>query len=399
MTPLFYKNTTLRLMEKLDESQARWFVAREALNYGRGGISHLHLVTGLSRPTIRKGIQEILSRKPLGEEGRIRRNGGGRKRVEAQDSKWILDLERILDENTAGDPQCALRWTHKSTTVLAKELRSKGHEVSADTVGRRLHELDYTLQGNVKSLEGASPEERDSQFQYINRKAKEFWREGNPVVSVDTKKRELVGAFKNKGQTWRQKSKPTRVNVYDFRSLSQGVAIPYGAYDQKRNEGFVNVGTSHDTAEFAVESIRRWWRLVGGKHYPKAKRLLICADSGGSNGNRNNLWKVNLQRLAQEMRIAITVCHFPKGTSKWNKIEHRMFSFISLNWAGNPLVDYETIIGLISSTHTGKGLVVKAKLDKHPYDTGVKVTEEELRSVHLERHRINPEWNYTISPS
>lgn len=389
----------MRLMEKLDESQARWFVALEALNMGRGGISHMRSATGMSRPTIRKGIREISSRKPLGEAGRIRREGGGRKRIEIGDSRWVFDLERILDENTAGDPQCALRWTYKSTTVLAQELRRKGHEVSPDTVGRRLHELDYTLQGNVKSLEGSSPQERDSQFRYINNKIKEFWREGWPVVSVDTKKRELVGPFKNKGQTWRRKSKPTRVNVYDFRSLSQGVAIPYGAYDQKRNEGFVNVGTSHDTAEFAAESIRRWWRWVGKTNYPTAKRLLICADSGGSNGNRNALWKLNLQKLAQETGIAITVCHFPKGTSKWNKIEHRMFSFISLNWAGKPLVDYETVIGLISSTHTEKGLVVKAKLDKHSYDTGKKVTEKELQSLHLEHHRVNPAWNYTISPA
>jgi hypothetical protein len=399
MSPFSYKNTTLRLLEKLDESQARWFVAREALNLGRGGISHMHSVTGLSRPTIRKGIRELMNRKPLGEEGRIRRNGGGRKRIESRDSRWIQDLERILEENTAGDPQCALRWTHKSTTTLARELRRHGHEVSPDTVGRRLHELEYTLQGNDKSLEGISPEARDSQFRYINSKVKEYWREGFPVVSVDAKKRELVGAFKNKGQTWRRKSEPIPVNVYDFRSLSQGVAIPYGAYDQNRNEGFVNVGTSHDTAEFAVESIRRWWHWVGKRCYPGAKRLLICADSGGSNGNRNTLWKVRLQKLAEETGMAITVCHFPKGTSKWNKIEHRMFSFISLNWAGKPLEDYETVIGLIASTHTEKGLVVKAKLDRHTYDTGTKVTKEELQSLHMERHGINPEWNYTISPT
>jgi hypothetical protein len=354
-------------------------------------------LTGMSRPTILKGIRELEQRKELPRE-RVRQLGGGRKRLEESDPGLQAALERIMEENTAGDPMSLLRWTNKSTVRIAEELTRLGHSVSDETVRRRLAGMGYSLQANAKNLE-ESAAGRDQQFRYINRQVKQYLAGQEPVLSVDTKKKERVGNFKNAGKTWRPKGQPTEVNVYDFPHLGVGPAIPYGAYDQQRNEGFVNVGISHDTAEFAVESVRRWWRWIGRRGYPTGARLLLCADGGGSNGSRNRAWKYHLQQFADQSGLAITVCHYPPGTSKWNKIEHRMFSFISLNWQGKPLVSYETVVNLIGATRTATGLRVKAKLDTKFYEAGVKITDEEMGQINLRTHRTNPEWNYTISPS
>ena len=386
----------LKVLGALSESQARWYVARETLALGRGGLKLMNELTGMSRPTILKGIRELQQHKELPSE-RIRQPGGGRKRLEESDQGLEAALEQIMEENTAGDPMSLLRWTNKSTVRIADELTRLGHSVSDETVRRRLAEMGYSLQANAKNLE-ESGAGRDQQFRYINKQVKRFLSGKEPVLSIDAKKKERVGNFKNAGRTWRPEGQPIEVNVYDFPHLGVGPAIPYGAYDQQRNEGFVNVGISHDTAEFAVESVRRWWRWIGRRRYPQAQRLLLCADGGGSNGSRNRAWKYHLQQLANQSRLAVTVCHYPPGTSKWNKIEHRMFSFISLNWQGKPLVSYETVINLIGATRTATGLQVKAKLDTRYYEAGVKITDEEMESINLQTHRTNPEWNYTISP-
>jgi len=386
----------LKVLDALNESQARWYVAREVLARGRGGLKAMYELTGMSRPTILKGIRELRGQKGLPRE-RVRQPGGGRKRLEESDPGLQTALERIMEENTAGDPMSWLRWTNKSTVRIAEELTRLGHSVSDETVRRRLADMGYSLQANVKNLE-ESAAGRDRQFRYINRQVKQFLARQEPVLSVDTKKKERVGNFKNAGKAWRPKGQPMEVNVYDFPHLGVGPAIPYGAYDQQRNEGFVNVGISHDTAEFAVESVRRWWRWIGRRRYPEAQRLLLCADGGGSNGSRNRAWKYHLQQLADQSGLIVTVCHYPPGTSKWNKIEHRMFSFISLNWQGKPLVSYETVINLIGATRTATGLRVKAKLDTRYYEAGVKISDEEMKQISLRTHSTNPEWNYTISP-
>lgn len=388
---------TLRVLETLNEAQARWYVAREALVRGRGGLKAMHDMTGLSRPTILKGIRELQQRKRLHAD-RIRAVGGGRKRVEEADPGFARALERIMAENTAGDPMSLLRWTNKSTARIAEELTRLGHPASDETVRRKLLDLDYSLQANRKSLEGSSPAERDQQFQYINRLVKQFMRRGDPVLSVDTKKKERVGNFKNAGRTWRPKARPVRVNIYDFPHLGEGPAIPYGAYDVARNQGFVNVGISHDTAEFAVESLRRWWRLIGRRHYGTATGILLCADGGGSNGFRNRAWKYYLQQLADALSIDVTVCHYPPGTSKWNKVEHRLFSYISVNWRGQPLVSYETVIHLIGATRTKAGLRVKAALDAGTYELGVKIPDADMERLNLRPHHTLPQWNYTLRP-
>jgi hypothetical protein len=301
-----------------------------------------------------------------------------------------------MDENTAGDPMSLLRWTNKSTARIAEELTKRGHPVSDATVRRRLYQLDYSLQANRKNKEGLSPPERDKQFRYINRQVRSFLSRRAPVISVDTKKKEKVGNFKNAGETWRPRGRPVEVEVYDFPDLAIGTAIPYGAYDLERNEGFVNVGISHDTAEFAVESIRRWWRLSGRRHYHRADSLLVCADGGGSNGSRTRAWKYYLQRFADEFGLRVTVCHYPPGTSKWNKIEHRMFSFISMNWRGKPLVSYEAVVNLIGGTHMKSGLRIRAKLDRKEYQRGLKITDAQMEEVRIEPHPTHPQWNYTI---
>ena len=386
----------LKVLGSLNEAQARWYVAREAMVRGRGGLKALNELTGMSRPTILKGVRELRKGElpPAGE--RIRKPGAGRPRVETMDPGFEKALQRIMDENTAGDPMSFLRWTNKSTATIAMELTRLGHRASDETVRRRLRELGYSLQVNAKTIEGESPAERDEQYRYINRQVKQFLRRGEPVLSIDTKKKEKVGRFKNGGRTWRSKGDPEKVNIYDYPHLGEGPAIPYGAYDVHRNEGFVNVGMTHDTAEFAVASLRRWWRCFGRRHYPNAKALLLCADGGGSNGSRIRAWKYFLQQFANQSGLEITTCHYPPGTSKWNKIEHRMFSFISLNWQGRPLISYETVLNLIGSTRTAKGLKVKAQLDPRMYETGVKIPDEEMELINLQPHKLYPKWNYTI---
>ena len=386
------------MISTLNEAQARWFVADKALDLGRGGTSHLSQVTGMSRTTITKAIGELRGRGALiSVMGRIRHEGAGRKRIEQSDPEVKNLIVGIVQETTAGDPMSPLRWTSKSTRTIAEELARRGHGINAVTVGRCLSELGYSLQANVKAKEGPQHAERDEQFRYINRLVKACIKAGDPVISVDTKKKELVGEFRNAGRTWRPQGEPVRVNVHDFPHLGRGKAIPYGAYDIARNRAVVNVGISHDTAEFAVESIRRWWRLDGRRLYRNPRKLLICADSGGSNGYKLRVWKLGLQSLADEIGMPITVCHYPPGTSKWNKIEHRLFSFISINWRGRPLVNYETVVNLIGATKTRAGLRVKAVLDTRTYHQGVKVKDDVLRAVRLRRHRVHPAWNYTVA--
>ena len=387
-----------KLLPLLNERQRRLYAAQKVLELGHGGLKQVHEWTGLSRPTLLKGLAELQREKELAEPGRIRRGGGGRKPVEAQAPGVKAELERLVEETTAGDPMSHLHWTLKSTRQLAQDLARQGYKLGADTVCRLLHEWGYALQATRKSKEGASSSERDAQFRYLNAQVQAFSRRHAPVISVDTKKKELVGEFKNPGREWHKKGEPVAVNVYDFPSLSQGVAIPYGTYDVQRTHGFVNVGISHDTAEFAVESIRQWWRRFGRRHYLQARALLIGADGGGSNGSRNRAWRFYLQQFSDDTGLAVTVCHYPPGTSKWNKIEHRMFSFISLNWRGKPLVSYETVVNLISHTTTRKGLRVNARLDPQLYRTGRKVTAEELQTLRLTPHDLHPTWNYTIAP-
>ncbi|HEV2730354.1 MAG TPA: ISAzo13 family transposase [Terriglobales bacterium] len=388
----------LRVLGTLNEFQARLFLASQALDQGRGGISRVSELTGMSRTTLTKAAAELDSRRKLepSAEGRIRAAGAGRKKVEEADLQLQAELTRIVEETTAGDPMSAVRWTNKSTNAIASELTRRGHPLSDKTVARMLEEMGYTLQLNRKEKEGPQHPNRDAQFRYINRQEASFRASGDPVISVDTKKKELVGAFKNAGRTWRPKGKSYEVNVHDWPSLGKGKAIPYGVYDVQRDRAMVNVGMSHDTAEFAVESIRRWWRLDGRRRYGSARRLLICADGGGSNSSRVNAWKVNLLKLVDEIGIPITVCHYPPGTSKWNHIEHRVFSFISLTWKGQPLWNFETVINLIGATRTRSGLRVKAVLDRKRYETGVKVSAEELEKLRIRRHNTHPAWNYTI---
>ncbi len=391
----------LRVLGTLNEAQARLFVAEKALALGRGGISRVSQLTGMSRPTIYKGTAQLRSarRMSTAEAGRIRRAGSGRKRVEEVEPRLKRELTRIVEETTAGDPMSLLKWTSKSTRTIAEELSRRGHTVSAVTVGRCLHDMDYSLQANVKTIEGAQHPDRDAQFRYINAQVKAFVRRRDPVVSVDTKKKELVGAFKNAGRRWQRQGDAMQVHVHDFPQLGRGKAIPYGTYDVALDKALVNVGVSHDTAEFAVASIRRWWRMLGRRSYPRARRLLICADAGGSNGNRLRAWKLHLQRLANEIGIPVSVSHYPPGTSKWNKIEHRLFSFISMNWRGTPLVSYETVVNLIGSTRTRGGLTVKALLDTRDYETGQEVSANEMKELRLRGHSFHPDWNYTLLPN
>jgi Rhodopirellula transposase DDE domain len=389
----------LQVLGTMNEYQARLLVAEKAAELGRGGISHLARLTGMSRVTITQGLSELRGGKLRNRaEGRVREPGGGRKKVEHVDTGLSRRLRAIVEETTAGDPMSLLKWTSKSTRTIADELTRSGHPISSVTVGRCLEEMGYTLQANVKTREGPQPPNRDAQFRYLNRQVKAFRRSGDPVISVDTKKKELVGAFKNAGRRWLPKGKPDEVTVHDFPHLGQGKAIPYGTYDVALNRAVVNVGVTHETAEFAVESIRRWWRLDGKRYYRGAGRLLICADSGGSNGNRQRAWKLHLQALTDETGMAITVCHYPPGTSKWNKIEHRLFSFISLNWKGKPLINFETVVNLIGGTRTSAGLKVKAVLDTNEYETGVEVSDEDIHQLRLRRHKTHPGWNYTLLP-
>jgi hypothetical protein len=370
--------------------------ANEAVHEGYGGISRISRACGLSRVTIAKGVRE-LEEAPVAA-GRIRRPGAGRHTLVVRDPELPRALETLVEPLARGDPQSPLRWTCKSTRTLAAELTRQHHPISHEKVAQFLRELDYSLQGNRKTEEGADHPDRDAQFQYINDQVRAALAAGRPVISVDTKKKELVGNYENKGRQWRKSKSPARVNGHDFPDPSVPRAYPYGVYDLARNKGFVNVGTDHDTGAFAVASIRGWWRVEGQRLYPRARRLLITADGGGSNGYRLRLWKLELQKLADATRLAIEVCHFPPGTSKWNKVEHRLFSFISSNWRGEPLRDYETIVRLIAGTTTAKGLAVSCRLDRRKYPAGRKVTDAEMKLLRITRQPFHGEWNYVIRP-
>lgn len=386
----------------LNEKTRRLWAATEARAMGRGGVSEVARATRLSRTTIHKAIAEL--DQPASETGddeattAIRLAGGGRKSLYDIDPQLVKDLQNLVEASTRGDPQSPLQWTTKSTAHLAEELQVMGHRVSQSTVWRLLNGLDYSLQVNRKVHEGEDHPQRDQQFLHISQRVKQFQQHGQPVISVDAKKKELLGEYRNQGQEWHPKGEPTGVNVYDFVDQQRGKALPYGVYDLLLNQGWVNVGIDHDTAEFAVESIRRWWREMGGQLYPEAKQLLITADCGGSNGYRVRLWKLELQRLADETGLNIEVCHFPPGTSKWNKIEHRMFCQISHNWRGRPLTSRQVVINLINHTRTKQGLRIRAKLDKHHYQTKIKVTDEEFNAISIERDSFQGEWNYRIKP-
>jgi transposase len=381
----------------LNERTRRLAAAAEAAAIGRGGIARVSRATGVSRRAIASGLDQLKASDDLGAS-RIRRLGGGRKRTVETDATLRADLERLIDPVTRGDPESPLRWTCKSIRKLAEELRRMGHAISHRIVAELLHESGYSLQANRKTIEGKGHPDRNAQFEHINRKVRAVLKAGEPVISVDAKKKELIGDFKNAGREWRPEGDPEPVRVYDFIISGLGRVTPYGIFDMAHNAGWVNVGTDHDTSAFAVESIRRWWGSMGRAQYPEAKRLLITADGGGSNGSRVRLWKLELQRLASETGLRISVCHFPPGTSKWNKIEHRLFSFISQNWRGRPLVSHEVIVNLISATTTETGLKVACELDRNSYPSGIKVSKEDMASINLRKDKFHGEWNYTILP-
>jgi hypothetical protein len=381
----------------LDERARRLMAASEAMALAYGGVSMVHRACGLSRNAIARGIREIRSKARL-EHGRIRRKGAGRKAVTVKDPGLLAALDRLIEPDTLGDPGSPLRWVCKSTRILAWELARRNHPISHVKVAQLLHAQDYSLQGTRKTEEGAEHPDRDAQFRHINATVKRALRVGSPVISVDTKKKELIGNYANAGRQWRRRGTAMRVNTHDFPGPEVPRAFPYGVYDIGRNEGFVNIGTDHDTAAFAAASIRGWWRAEGRRLYPKAKQLVITADSGGSNGPRLRLWKWELQHFADETGITLSVCHFPPGTSKWNKVEHRLFSFISSNWRGEPLRDYETVVKLIARTTTATGLRVVCRLDRRKYSTGREVSDAEMEPVRLVRNRFHGDWNYVIKP-
>jgi transposase len=387
---------------RMDERMRRQWAAAEAKSYGWGGRSAVSRATGISPNTISKGLMELAARPAqpgAAEAWRLRKPGGGRKPATVADPELAAVLERLVDPATRGDPESGLRWTCKSTTHLARELQRHQHPVSPRTVGRLLKAAGYSLQGNRKTQEGQQHVDRNAQFEHINATARAFQTRGQPVISVDTKKKELVGNFKNGGREWRPKGDPDAVRVHDFLDKKLGKAIPYGIYDLTANQGWVSVGIDHDTARFAAEAIYRWWKKMGSKRYPQARELLITADGGGSNASRSRLWKVALQELAQRLRMPIQVCHFPPGTSKWNKIEHRMFCHITQNWRGRPLVSHEVIIQLIANTTTAQGLKIKAQLDSGTYPTGLKVSNQQLAAINLHPASFHGEWNYSIRPA
>jgi hypothetical protein len=385
-----------RLWPHLDERARRLFAASEARQLGHGGVSVMSRACGLSRVTIMKGLQE-LEAPPL-PAGRVRRVGGGRPALVARDPDLPARLEALVEPLTRGDPESPLRWTLKSTRTLSAELAAQQHPVSHEKVAQLLRQMDYSLQGNRKTEEGADHPDRDAQFQYINAQVRRALAGKRPVISVDTKKKEILGNYHNAGRQWRTAKTPQTVQVHDFPGPAVPRAYPYGIYDLGRNAGFVNVGTDHDTGAFAVASIRGWWRAEGQRLYPTATTLVITADGGGSNGYRLRLWKMELQGFADKSGLAIRVCHFPPGTSKWNKVEHRLFSFISSNWRGEPLRDYETIVRLIATTTTAKGLNVTCRLDRRRYPVGRKVSDDDIATVNLTPHSFHGEWNYVIRP-
>ena len=383
----------------LDERQRRLYAAVEAKVLGHGGVKRVSEATGVARGSIMAGLKELKDPENRLPQGRVRRSGGGRKRLVDRDPGLLVALEGLVDPAARGDPQSPLRWTCKSLKQLARELGEQGHRISHVSVGILLKELGYSLQGNRKTLEGTDHPDRDAQFRYIQEKTQQALDAVQPVISVDTKKKELVGNYKNAGQEWRPQGEPEVVQVHDFVDKELGRANPYGVYDLAQNAGWVSVGTDHDTASFAVATIRRWWLGMGQPLYPDAKELMIMADGGGSNGSRVRLWKLELQGLADELNLPIRVCHFPPGTSKWNKIEHRLFSYISMNWRGRPLVSHEVIVNLIAATTTSKGLKVYAAIDPTPYPKGIKVTDAEFATIQIDRDNFHGEWNYVISPN
>jgi Rhodopirellula transposase DDE domain len=382
----------------LDERLTRLWAGAEAEALGLGGITLVEEATGLSRTTIRVGRDELRAGVTPADVVQVRRTGGGRPSIEQKCPEIVTELERLVDPVTRGDPQSPLRWTSKSTRKLAEELEARGYSISPQKVGQLLHASGYSLQATHKTLEGAQHPDRNAQFEFINERADAFLARGAPVISVDTKKKELVGDFKNAGREWQLKGQPVPVRVHDFIDDALGKVIPYGVYDVACNTGWVNVGIDHDTPAFAVESITRWWRYMGKRVYPDAKELFITADGGGSNRSRARLWKTELQHFADRTGLTISVSHFPPGTSKWNKIEHRLFCHITENWRGRPLVDHETVVQLIGSVRTSTGLTVRAKLDTRLYSTGVKVSDAQMASVLLTREEFHGDWNYTIHP-
>lgn len=392
------------LLPVMDERLTRLWAGAEALALGHGGVAAVTKATGILAKRIIAGKRELeaLTKEPPDappRAQRIRQPGGGRKRLEEHKPELLKALEALIDPVTRGDPESALRWTTKSTTKLADELTAQGCSLSSSKVRSMLKELGYSLQANQKTREGTQHPDRNAQFEHINRKVKRFQSDGQPVISVDTKKKELIGNFKNGGREWQPKGEPVPVRVHDFIDKKLGKAVPYGVYDVLRNEGWVNVGISHDTAEFSVESIRRWWKQMGRRAYRDVNDLLITADSGGSNSARTRLWKTELQRFADETGLRLHVCHYPPGTSKWNKIEHRMFCHITHNWRGRPLESVETVVNLIGSTTTSEGLRIRASVDETEYEKGIKITDDELEAVNLRRSRVHGQWNYIIEPN
>lgn len=386
------------LAGELDERRRRLWAAAEARSHGRGGVTAVSRATGMSATTIHKGLRELASGETL-ERGRVRRPGGGRKPLSEQDPTLLRDLEGLLDVDSRGDPESPLRWTAKSVRNLADALRGQGHQVHFTTVAKLLRGLGYSLQANAKTREGASHPDRDAQFRQISQTVQAALAAGQPAISVDAKKRELVGDFKAVGRELAPQGRPVEVRTHDFKDKQLGHAIPYGVLDLTRDEGWVSVGIDSNTAQFAAASIQGWWEQLGRERYPQATRLTITADCGGSNGNRLRLWKTELQRLADSTGLTIKVCHFPPGTSKWNKIEHRLFSFISQNWRGKPLLSHEVIINLIAATSTRTGLKVYARLDQNDYPKKIVISDQQLAAVNLTGDEFHPEWNYTISPT
>jgi transposase len=387
------------LRDLLDERGRRVWAAAEANSLPRGGVSLVAQATGLSRTTIHAGIRELQERKgkPLAA-GRSRNAGGGRKSLTFHHPELPKALEQLVEPLARGDPESFLRWTSKSTRKLAAELGRQGYDIGDRKVAELLHQMGYSLQANAKTLEGSRHPDRNAQFEYVHAQVKELLEQGLPVISVDTKKKELVGNYSNRGQEWRPQGKPQKTLVHDFPDEELGKAIPYGIYDVGRNEGWVSVGIDHDTAEFAIDSILAWWKYMGSKAYPKATKLMIMADAGGSNASRSRLWKVGLQHLANLTGLHLQVSHFPPGTSKWNKIEHRMFSFITQNWRARPLVSYQTIIHLIANTRTTTGLKIKAKLTQKTYPTGVEISVTEMARLNLKQDAFHGDWNYSLLP-